>query len=369
LSHLRNAIERRLTATDTIGVYLSGGLDSSLVASLLVEAGVKPHLFTLDFGEPFHLELPIAEQVAKHLHLPLRTVSARPSDIAKALEKTVQALPLPFGDAVTVPLYLLGQTARDFVSEVWNGEGGDQLFGGWTNKPMIAAHLYDLAEDTESVQQSEVQEYLATYHRFWGQTPSLYTPYQQQKTQDIDPSQWITPALDRERFPHLLHRLRYANLLLKGAQNIAPRMLALAHCHGLKVCSPLFDANLTEWTFSLPPEMFLSGACEKFLLKQIAERYLPTEVVWREKRGMGVPVTSWCLSRWSPSHWTFQRLLRYYLSNRRLHHEGRFEPAFVQRLLQGEDSTPEGSFRKRRVGEKLWLLLIWEIWREQHGVA
>ncbi|GAB4452735.1 MAG: hypothetical protein OHK0029_04210 [Armatimonadaceae bacterium] len=361
---LQAAVQKRLTVGATVGVYLSGGLDSSLVAALLVEAGVTPHLFTLDFGAPFHLELPVAQQVAAHLGLPLQIVPATPPFIARTLSATVEAMPLPYGDSVVVPLYLLGQAARDTVSEVWNGEGGDQLFGGWTNKPMIAAHLYDVAEQAEA---EEVREYLATYHRFWGLTRLLYTPAHRERAGSLDAAEWVRPALDRERFPHLLHRLRMANLLLKGAQNIAPRMVALAQCHGLSLRSPFFDTGLAGWTFALPPEQILAGAYEKYLLKRVAEKYLPSEVVWREKRGMGVPVTHWCLTRWHPAHWTLQRYLRNYLSSRQLKREGIFDPAMVRRLRQGEDPTPEGAFRKRRVGEKLWLLLMWEMWREMHG--
>lgn len=362
---LRAAIQKRLTPGAEVGVYLSGGLDSSLVAALLVEVGVHPHLFTLDFGPPFNIELPVAQQVAAHLKLPLHIVPATPWQIAGALPETAHALPQPFGDAVTVPLYLLGKAAKDFVTEVWNGEGGDQLFGGWTNKPMIVAHLYDLyAEESRD----EVREYLATYHRFWGLTDRLFTPEMRERVAGVDPAQWVRPALCDTRYPELLHRLRAANLRLKGAQNIAPRMAALADAHRLRVRSPFFDSDLAAWTFTLSPEQILAGACEKFLLKQVAAKYLPSEVVWREKRGMGVPATDWCLSRWRPSRWPIQRLLNHYLSPRRLRTEGRFDPEFVRQLRNGDDPTPESAFRRRRVGEKLWLLLMWELWREVHSV-
>lgn len=364
LQLLRRAIAERLQPGATVGVYLSGGLDSSLIAALLVEAGVRPIAFTLDFGAPYDLELPVARQVAEHLGIPLRVVSAHPAQIARYVEATAAALPQPFGDGVTVPLYLLGRAAKDSVSEVWNGEGGDQLFGGWTNKPMIAAHLYDVAGEGRST--DEVTEYLTTFHRFWGLTDRLYTPEQKARVTGVDPAGWIRPALDAVAYPELLHRLRAANLRLKGAQNIAPRMVALAECHGLTVQAPFFDTALAAWTFALPTETILAGAREKYLLKRVAERFLPAEIVWREKRGMGVPTTDWCLSLY-PSRWPVRRLLAHYLSHRRLRREGRFDPGLIAQLRRGEDPTPEGAFRKRRVGEKLWLLLMWELWREANG--
>jgi asparagine synthase (glutamine-hydrolysing) len=179
-----------------------------------------------------------------------------------------------------------------------------------------------------------------------------------------DAAEWVRPALNRIAYPSLLHRLRAANLMLKGAQNIVPRMNALAACHGLRLHAPLLDTDLAAWTFTLPPDHLLAGACEKYLLKRVAETYLPPQTVWREKRGMGAPTATWCLGR---------GLMRWavggYLAPGRLREEGRFAPEYVRRLLKGDDPTPEGAFRsKRRAGEKIWLLLMWQVWRRAHGV-
>lgn len=358
---LRTAVEKNLGAEREVGVYLSGGLDSSLVAALLCEIGAKPRLFTLDFGRPHDSELPLARAVAEHLNRPLHIVPARPRHILRTLNPTANALPQPYGDGVTVPLYLLGQAARQHVGEVWNGEGGDQLFGGWANKPMIAALSHG---DGGGSVAEEVEAYLATYHRFHGSTERLYTEAMRSITESTNVADWIAPALDRERYPDLLHRLRAANLRLKGAQNIAPRMVALTACHGLRVRAPFFDGDLTAWSFTVPPERFLSGACEKFLLKEVAESYLPREIVWREKRGMGVPTTDWAL-RFGP----LRLYMRHILSAWQLRSEGRFASPLIRMLLSGIDPTPEGAFRKRRVGEKLWTLLMWELWRREHKIS
>ncbi len=351
--HLRRAVRQQLGEEREAAVFLSGGLDSSLVAALLVEAGIRVHLFTLDFGPPWDAELPLARQVAEHLGRPLHGVPARGKEIAGALEPTAAALEQPFGDAVTVPLYLLGRAAAQHCFLAFNGEGGDQLFGGWTNKPMIAAELY-AGEGYD-----RVGAYLQTYHRFWGRTESLYTRPTRERAARCDPAEWVRPALEAPGFRCLLHRLRAANLWLKGAQNIAPRSVQLAAVHGLRLRSPFFDPALTEWTFSLPPEVFLQGACEKYLLKRVAEAYLPEEVVWREKRGMGVPASDWCLG-------PLKRQVGHYLHPRRLKRDGLFEPAFVEALRRGQDQP--GEFRSRRLGEKLWLLLMLHAWVEVHGI-
>lgn len=346
---LRAAVAQGLGHEREVGVFLSGGIDSSFVAALLVELGAKAHLFTLDFGPPFDTEVTYAQQVAAHLKQPLTIVPARPEQIRVALVPTAAALEQPFGDGVTVPLFLLGRAAAQEVGTVFNGEGGDQLFGGWTNKPMLAAEVY-----ATKVYARE-KTYLSTYHRFHDLADAYYTPRARELTQTVEVGEWVRPAFKAAGFTSLLHRLRAANLWLKGAQNIAPRAVQLGAVHGLRVKSPYFDRALTEWTFCLPPEWFVRGAIEKHLLKRAAEPYLPSGIIWREKRGMRVPTTEWCLG-------PLRKQVAHSLGPRRLEREGWFNPAAVTALRRGQDQSDE--FRSRRIGEKLWALLMLQLWIE-----
>lgn len=351
LRALLAASAERMRGTERdVGVYLSGGLDSSLAAALLAQAGARVHLFSLDFGPPWDTELEHARAVAAHLGRPLHRVRARARDVMRALEPTAAALHQPFGDPVTVPLYLLGQAARDSVSLVFNGEGGDQLFGGWATKPMLAAEAYGGAR------YSREAAYLATYHRFHGAEDRLLTPAARQAIGGMDAGAWLRPALDAPGLPTLLHRLRAANLRLKGAQNIAPRMAQLAEAHGLRACAPFMDHALAEWTFTLPADFFLRGASEKHLLKRAAEGLLPPELIHRPKRGMGVPATEWLRGWLSPLRWEARRRL----SSRRLRRDGWFQPDYVRALRRGGDDP--GETRRRRGGEKLWALLMLHLW-------
>jgi asparagine synthase (glutamine-hydrolysing) len=349
---LAASIERMLGAERDVGVYLSGGLDSSLVAALLVRAGARVHLFSLDFGPSWDAELEHAQAAAAHLGRPLHRVRARPRDVSRALQPTAAALHQPFGDPVTVPLYLLGQAARDSVRTVFNGEGGDQLFGGWATKPMLAAEAYGGAG------YSREAAYLATYHRFHGAEAQLLTPAALEAIGSMDAGAWLRPALDADGLPTLLHRLRAANIRLKGAQNIAPRMTQLAAAHGLQARAPFMDRALAEWTFTLPADFFLRGASEKHLLKRAAEGLLPPALIDRPKRGMGVPATEWLRGWLSPLRWEAARRL----SPRRLRREGWFQPEYVAALRRGDDDP--GETRRRRAGEKLWALLMLHLWMD-----
>jgi asparagine synthase (glutamine-hydrolysing) len=357
---LKAAIARQIAdllpdlQNQTVGVFLSGGLDSSIVAALLVEAGVKVRAYTLDFGLSLdHGEVPeyvYAEQVAQWLKIPLIKVDASPKRIRQALSSTIKALDLPFGDSVTVPLFLLNQAASQDVSIVFNGEGGDQLFAGWTNKPLIAASIYQTESETST---SFEALYLQTFHRLWGYEMQVFQPDVSTQIQNINPQDWIDRALDMKATRSLLHRLRRASLMLKGAQNIHPRATNLAFANGLWVRSPFCDLPLAEWTFRLSGALCLQGACEKYILKRAVESWLPPEIVWRQKRGMGVPLTAWCLKDW----W---RSLGDWLNPKILAEEGCWQPDLPARVAFGNLS---GKIQGRRIGEILWLLIIWQLWR------
>jgi len=351
---LKKAVEKQtLDLKDqTVGVFLSGGLDSAIVAALLVQMGIKVLAYTLDFGDIANSEITYAEQVAQYLQIPLTKVDARAEKIRNALIPTIKALDLPFGDGVTVPLFLLCQAAKKEVKVIFNGEGGDQLFAGWTNKPLIAASIYQTEQ--QNAQKSFEAQYLHTFHRLWGYESQVFLPEFYAKIRHLDPQSWLKPALDTNDSPQLLHRLRRASLMLKGAQNIHPRATNLAFAHGLSVRSLFCDLALTEWTFQQPSEFFLQGSCEKYILKRAVEAWLPSEIVWRSKRGMGVPLSPWLLNNlwFSLGKWLNPGILKL---------EGIWQPDLGLQVSVGELGTIQG----RRIGEILWLLIVWQIWRSQ----
>ena len=352
---LNTAVQRQISdlGDEPVGVLLSGGLDSSLVAALLVKAGVRVRAYTLDFGPSSRPEWPYAEQVAQALGIPLVKVEASPRRIRKALSATVRALDLPFGDGVTVPLYLLNQAASQEVGIIFNGEGGDQLFAGWTNKPLIAASLYQF--DHPDGGEIFDQQYLRTFHKLWGHEAQVFQPAVLSEIQALNPQDWLYPALDPTAAQGLLHRLRRATLMLKGAQNIHPRATNLALAQGLKLRSPFCDPELAQWTFGLAGSLCLKGACEKYILKRAVEPWLPAEIVWRAKRGMGVPLTFWCLNEW----W---RDLGQWLNPGVLATQGNWQSDLALVTALGDLS---GTIQGRRIGEILWLLVMWQQWRSQ----
>ena len=358
-SLLKNAIadQTKDLSDEPVGVFLSGGIDSSIVAALLVQAGLNVRAYALDFGSEGYSELPYAQQVADYLQIPLVQVAATPQRLIRVLRETARSLDAPYGDGVTAPLFLLNQAAAQETRVVFNGENGDQLFAGWVNKPLIASAVYNFENPTGT--EDFNQQYLRTFQRFYGYESQIFSPEVYRQIQAIDLQDYLRPALESDS--SLLARLRRASLMLKGAQNIQPRATALGFAHGLWVRSPFCDPALTEWTFRLPGELVLQGACEKYILKRAVESWLPPEIVWREKRGMGVPLRpGYYQNLWSEvGNWLNPGVLK---------REGRWQPHLAEQMMSGELGVAmRGSSRtlpsSRYLGNNLWLLLMWQAWR------
>jgi asparagine synthase (glutamine-hydrolysing) len=346
----KEAVARRLNGEREVGLFLSGGIDSSGVAVWLREAGVGVRAFSLDFGER-SVEKPQAEVVAEKLDIPLEFIKLGGEQIEPLLMELVWKLDLPFGDAVTGPQYLLGRAARNAgLSVIFNGEGGDQLFGGWTNKPMISAEIYaDLYGE-----ESREELYLKSYHRFYGLEDQLYTPDFRERVggPGVRRAQ-LRPYLESDRAGTFLNRIRFADIALKGSQNILPRAERMGNAWALDVRVPLFDRALAEASFRLPPQLKLHGAAEKYILKLVLQKHLPREIVWQRKFGMSVPITDWALG---PLRGAMEDLLGAAALGRR----GLFQSEYVERLREGQNEPNET--RRRRVGERLWALAVLEAW-------
>jgi asparagine synthase (glutamine-hydrolysing) len=356
----RAAVRARLrsqsTGTGEVGVYLSGGLDSSAVGRWLLDEGARVNAISLDFGD-FGVERAEAELAAKALGLSLTFVDASAATVAPILGDLAWRMDLPLGDGVTGPHYLLGRAAREAgLTSIFNGEGGDQLFGGWSNKPMIVAEMYGEPLPTA---RGRAEMYLASYHRFYRLEHELYTDaFAEQVASDSSGDDderrlLLERELGNPDMTTFMGRLRRTDIALKGHDNIMPRAERIAGGFGLDVRSPLFDRAMTEASFTFPPRHKLRGVCEKDVLKRAMSGRLPDEIVWREKSGMCVPTSHWVLG-------PLRDLVADLLGPRSIAARGLFRADYVASLREGQDQAIE--LRPRRIGEKLWALLMLELW-------
>ncbi|NET58638.1 MAG: asparagine synthase [Symploca sp. SIO2E6] len=343
--HLRTLLEQvvqeYLPPKEPVGVFLSGGLDSSSITALATKFHSAPvHTYSIHFGSQCPNELEFSSLVAQYcktqhhvLEIPFRQMWER-------LPETMAYLDDPIGDPLTVPNLLIGQLARESVQVVLNGEGGDPCFGGPKNQPMLLHQLYGTAN-----QQDPLQAYLLAFKKCASDLPQLLKPE-------------IWAAVKQEEYPFSedlestaswLNRLMVLNIKFKGADHILTKVNNLTQAAGLQGRSPLFDQRIVEYSMQIPPEYKLSGAQEKAVLKQAVADLLPGEIIHRPKSGMMVPVQLGFSQYW-------RRKAKALLLNPK----AAIAPYLNQSLIRNWLNYNGDPWQ--RYGVKLWLLVSLEIW-------
>lgn len=344
------AVAERLPREGDVGLYLSGGLDSSVIAAELVRrAPARVHSFSIHFGPKRPNELPFARAVAERCGTEHHEIELRPRDFLPRFREVAWHLDDPIGDPITVPNFELSRRVAGITRHVFNGEGGDPLFGGPKNLPMMLSHWYGGLDHGPG---SRERTYLASFRRAHDELDRLLTPEARREIDvERDLVAPLTPLLHAAAPPTLLGKLQAANIRLKGAHLILPKVERMTAAAGLAIQSPLFDPRLVELSFAMPGTMKLRDGVEKWVLKQAYADALPPEVTWRPKSGMRVPVHDWFLGE-------MRGFARELLAPRRLRAGGLWSPERVKQILAYDREQPGG-----RYGLKLWMLLAFETWR------
>ncbi|MEO1429095.1 MAG: asparagine synthase-related protein [Cyanobacteria bacterium J06633_8] len=340
---LDKVVREYLPAKEAVGVYLSGGLDSSCITALAARFHSQPvHTYSIHFGEDFPNELEFSGLVAQHCKTHHHILEITPDDMWNKLPLTMSYLDDPIGDPLTVPNYLLGKIARENSRVILNGEGGDPCFGGPKNQPMLLDRLYDGVKNTEK---SLVSNYLNSFKKCSRFLPQLLKPEVLAKVKDKDFV--FADYLYREE--NYLNRLMTINIKFKGADHILTKVNNMTVANNLEGRSPLFDRRIVEMAMQIPPQYKLAGAQEKAVLKQAVLDVLPREIIERPKSGMMVPVQYWFKNIW-------QRRAKSLLLNK----NAEIAPLLNQDLISQWLNYRGDAWR--RYGVKLWLLVSLEIW-------
>ena len=347
---LEGAGRERLPSSGPVGVLLSGGLDSSAITALAarLHEGGPVHTYSISFGPEHPSELPFSTMVARHCGARHHILEISGEQVARLLPETVSHLDDPVGDPLTAPNFLLDGAASADVDVVLNGEGGDPCFGGPKNLPMMLHAVYG-----EGAQPPLARErsYLRSYQKCYDDLPQLLTPAVQERLAAMPPQEeLLSPFLDaRSGMQSYLNKLMLINVLLKGPHNILCKVDRMTAAHGIEGLSPLFDRQIVELSFAVPPRWKLSGSNEKFVLKRAVEDILPAEIIALPKSGMLVPVQDWFLG-------PLRRLAREALLGRRARRRGLLNQALLREWLDYRGSLFP------RYGVKLWLVLTLELW-------
>jgi asparagine synthase (glutamine-hydrolysing) len=380
---LRRGVERRLVADVPVGVFLSGGLDSSAVAAAAVDlaGGDQIATFSVGFTDPSFDESTHARTVARHLgtrHHEERLDARRMLDL---LPEVAAFLDEPFADASIIPTALLARFARRHVTVALGGDGGDELFAGYPTfkADALAPWLLDRAPASLRGLLDRVVRLLPARDRYF----SVDFQLRQFLRGGAQPGpvrhqRWLGSFLPEE-LPGLLHedwaraalavpplgpvealarrpdvhdpadRLLdfYTRFYLANDLNV--KVDRAAGAVGLEVRAPLLDADLVAFACTVPPRLRLRGLTSKYLLKRALRGRLPDAIIDRRKQGFGVPVTRWLKT--DLRGWMLDLL-----APERLHQQGIFRAPAVTALVD-DHLSGRGDRRKQ-----LWTLLAFQTW-------
>ena len=378
---LRESVSAHLLADVPVGVLLSGGIDSSVLAALAAGASSsRVSTFSIGFRERSFNELDLARQVAQRYGTDHHELVVSPR-IADLLPKLAAAFDEPFADSSAVPTYLVSELAAANVKVVLSGEGGDELFGGYEvyaadllalRVGPMAARLAPLVERLPSSDGRVSLEYrakrfvraaalppLERHHGF----KEIFSPAQQAR---LLLGQWRQAPADplvrwRRRFDEtegapLLARLQDVDLGIYLADDLLVKTDRMSMAHSLEARVPYLDPVVADLALALPTKLKVRGMAKKRLLRQAAAPLIPETILKARKRGFSIPAAAWLRGELAP-------LARDLLSPERTRAQGYFEPSFVTALLD------EHVARRQDHSRQLWGLMSFTLWAEQADAA
>ena len=308
---LRQAVERSLVADVPIGALLSGGVDSSLLVALATDLrdGSPIATFSAGFGDLRHDETEHARDVSRRFRTDHHEITLRPEAFSERWRHLSWYRDAPLSEPADVAVFELASEARGLVSVLLTGEGADELFGGYP-KYQFARFSSGLDRVPERVRRTVFMgaSGLLPLH---STRASIALRAMSQPGEHERLATWFAPFVPAERRdllgalptrPTETRQLVGADPLTRMleydcgawlADNLLERADRMAMAASVETRPPFLDTDLVELAFSLPPKMKVRGTTGKWILKKVAERYLPSHIVRRRKVGFRVPLDAW----------------------------------------------------------------------------
>jgi asparagine synthase (glutamine-hydrolysing) len=389
-----DALEERLKATVkshelsdvTVGAFLSGGIDSTVIAAMMARDRGKPlPVFSIGVEETSFDELPVARAVADSNNMQFFGERVH-ADVASLIPMMVHHLGEP-ADPYAMGIYLVSKLASGHVKVALSGDGGDESFAGYDR--YLGQKLVDIyCLFPETIRKRVLGPLITTVpetHRYkslaqrlsWLQSMSefkageryaralgvlRFTPETKHKLmsaeavaglKDVDSEEKVLRYFNADNVEDLLDRMLYTDLMTRVPDHNLVMTDRMSMACSLEVRSPFVDPDVVEFAARLPVQFKLKGRRLKYLLRKVAERYIPRGVARLPKQGFGFPVGIWMKRDLGP-------LLRRRLGQSRMAQAGIFNQPYIDSLCaQHMSGKVDHSYR-------LWLLLCLEFWYDIH---
>jgi asparagine synthase (glutamine-hydrolysing) len=385
-TRLRQAAESRLVSDVPLGVFLSGGIDSSTIVAIMSELTPgNVNTFSVNFPDKTFNEEAYSTLVAKRFRTQHHILTADQAGMQQALLTLADHLDEPVADPAVIPTYMISRFAREHIKVALSGEGSDELFGGYPT--YLGARLADYYLRLPGVLRRQVFDRLARLlpvsssavpiglflrrflshaekspaerHQIWfgmfapAELDQLFSPAW---TGPQPPSREIflpvSRVLEGVRCDGTLSQMLYLDFRLYLEDNLLVKIDRASMACSLELRTPFLDHRLIEFAEGLPGSLKVRHFQLKYVLKKAVERWLPPEIVYRQKRGFSVPIAGWMRNELRPR-------VDEALSEGKLQRQGLFNVAFVRRLLR-EHWGGKADHRKT-----LWTLFCFQLWYDR----
>jgi asparagine synthase (glutamine-hydrolysing) len=386
-----DAVKRRMVSDVPLGAFLSGGIDSSTVAALMQAQSRTPvKTFSIGFDVDGFDEAPHAAAVAKHLGTDHTELYVDPGQALDVIPRLPDFYDEPFADSSQIPTYLVSALTRGHVTVALSGDGGDEVFAGytryawgdllrrrtgWIPRPLRAGAgglLHMLSEETWDRMLSVLPARCLPSHP--GQKvhkladvlaqPDDMALYRRLITAWRDPAGLVPGATEtptvawddtaRRDVPAFMECMQMLDTLTYLPDDILTKVDRASMAVSLEARVPLLDHRIVEFAWSLPRHLRVRGGQGKWILRRVLDRYVPRQLTERPKMGFGIPVDLWIkgpLRDWAED----------LLSPAALNEDGLLNPAPIRHAWD-EHLT---GVRNRTT--ELWSVLMFQAWRRRWG--
>ncbi|MCG3119925.1 MAG: Asparagine synthetase [glutamine-hydrolyzing] 1 [bacterium] len=382
---LQDAVKIRLMSDVPLGAFLSGGIDSSCIVALMAQVMKEPvKTFSIGFAEGSYNELNFARAIAKHYKTDHKEFILRPSAL-ELTDKLIKHLDEPLGDFSIFPTYLVSKMAREHVTVVLSGDGGDELFGGYDTyladamyrqyrkvpafirnrvimpvssclppsekKKGLRNRIKRFVEGTrypEDLQHVRWMMFLADAEksRLYGEAMAPV------RSQDL-PYEYIRHYFAQADSQDYVNRQLYVDIKTYLCDDIMVKVDRMSMATSLEARAPFLDYRVVEYAATIPSALKIHGTTTKYILKKAMAPLLPPAIINRGKEGFSIPIKNWLREELRP-------MMLDILSPARMQRDGLFNADYVQRLvtehLQGAENH----------SHRLWALMVFNIWRDQY---
>jgi asparagine synthase (glutamine-hydrolysing) len=390
-----DAFRLRTVADVPVGLFLSGGIDSSSVAAILQRhGGGDVRTFTIGFQDRRFDEGVNARQVAAHLGTRHVEQIVTADDMGTALPEWAELFDEPFGDSSGVPTYLVAKLARQHVKVALSADGSDELFSGYTHYGLVTERERAIVRWPRAARVACAFSLgvlgaagLRSAGRRMPLPRALRHAARRNLVERLEKLHVMLPAVDRKLVydlamtswtPWEIHRLLGAPTAARASieavgESFADQMARTDLRHflpddilvkvdratmacGLEGREPFLDHRLMEFALRLPLAMRRGALGPKHLLRRVLYRYVPRSLLERPKQGFAIPLAAWLRGELAP-------LVHRYLEPNRIREAGLLDPAMVSRAVANFREGGPGNDRLDM--QKLWYLIAFELWRER----